>query len=78
MPGKKREKIPLKDWREEQVKKGGLEVMSLFELSLISVMPHDVYQEIKNRISLALTYLEDGAINTSGDILRSFLRGVKE
>jgi hypothetical protein len=72
MPGKKRKKILLKDWREERVKRGDVEVMSLFELSVISVMPEDVYQEINSRISLALTYLEDGAINSSMNILRSF------
>jgi hypothetical protein len=70
-----RKRIPLKDWRKERVKRGDLEVMSLFELSVISVMPDDVYQEIKSRISLALTYMEDGALNASGEILRSFIGG---
>jgi ASC-1-like (ASCH) protein len=75
MPGKKRKKIPLKDWRAERVKKGDLEVMNLLELSVISVMPEDVYEEIKKRISLALMLMEDGAIYSSREILLSFLRG---
>jgi Lar family restriction alleviation protein len=34
--------------------------LNLFELSIVSVMPEDVYHEIKKRIELALTCLEDG------------------
>jgi hypothetical protein len=69
---KKQTTILLKDFRNERVKKGDLEAMNLFELSVISVMPDDVYYEIKNRIELALTYLEDGAVNTARDILLTF------
>jgi hypothetical protein len=50
-----------------------LQEMSLFELSVISVMPRDVFGEIKSRLELALTYLEDGAPNTAKDILERFL-----
>jgi hypothetical protein len=47
--------------------------MNLFELSIISAMPSDVYNEIKARINLAVNYLEDGANSTSLDILHKFL-----
>jgi hypothetical protein len=56
---------------------GNLEAISLFELSVISVMPDDVYHNIRKRIELALTYLEDGAINTARGILQSFTGGIK-
>jgi hypothetical protein len=45
---------------------------TLFELALFSEMPDDVYQEINRRLSLALTYLENGAPNTTKDILGNF------
>ncbi|MDR1230721.1 MAG: hypothetical protein LBK61_04900 [Spirochaetaceae bacterium] len=72
-----RKKIPLKDWREERVKKGDVEAMNLFELSVISVMPDDVYYEIKGRIELALTCLDNGSICASREILRSFIGGYR-
>jgi hypothetical protein len=56
----------------EKGKSKDLSNISLFELSIISVMPNDVYHEIKKRIELALAYLEDGAVNTAKDILRTF------
>jgi hypothetical protein len=74
---KKRETLLLKDLRNEMVKNGDVEAMNLFELSVISVMPDDVYHEIKRRIELALMLLEDGAIHTSKDILQSFVGGMK-
>jgi hypothetical protein len=48
--------------------------MNLFELSIAGIMPSDIYNSIKARISLAVDYLEDGAVNTSLDILRTFLK----
>jgi hypothetical protein len=50
----------------------GLSGMSLFELSIISVMPRDVYHEIKERIELALMSLESGTVDTARNILRNF------
>jgi hypothetical protein len=44
--------------------------MDFFEMHLVSFMPVEIYREIKERLSLALTYLEDGAVNTAKDILR--------
>jgi hypothetical protein len=67
MSGKKRKPSNPANGR---VKK--LSDMGLFELSIISVMPRDVYREIKKRIELARTYLEDRAVNTAKDILRTF------
>jgi hypothetical protein len=72
MPGKKRKPYnPAKGTGKE------LSDMSFFELSVVSVMPDDVYREVKRRIELALTCLEDGAIHASGDILRSLVGGMK-
>jgi hypothetical protein len=48
--------------------------MNLFELSIVSAMPVGIYGEIRNRVELALTYLEDGAGNTAASILRDFLK----
>jgi hypothetical protein len=50
-----------------------LREMNFFELSVISVMPHDIYREIKDRMTLVETYLDDGAPNTAKDILDKFL-----
>jgi hypothetical protein len=50
-----------------------LHEMSLFELSISSVMPRDVYSEIRRRLELALIYMGDGAPNTAKDILERFL-----
>jgi hypothetical protein len=71
---------PEKKWKSYSPAKGAgkkLSDMSFFELSVVSVMPDDVYHEIKKRIELALTYLEDGAVHTSGDVLRSLTGGKK-
>jgi hypothetical protein len=46
---------------------------NLFDLSVIAVMPRDVYEEIKKRVGLALYLLEDGAPNTAADILKGLL-----
>ena len=46
---------------------------TLFEMSLISAMPGDVYKEIKERMELVETYLEDGACITALSILKEFL-----
>ena len=46
---------------------------NLFELSLVGVIPRDVYGAIKDRIGLALIYLDDGAQNTAIEILKEFL-----
>ncbi|MDR1250897.1 MAG: hypothetical protein LBK62_01895 [Treponema sp.] len=64
----------LKDLKDKMVKNGDVEAMNFFELSVISAMPDDVYDEIKRRIGLALTYLEDEATNTATIILREFLK----
>lgn len=40
---------------------------------MISSMPAEVYVTIKERMTLVLTYLEDGAVNTAKDILKRFL-----
>jgi hypothetical protein len=71
---KEREILLLKDLKNKMVENGDVEAMNLFELSVISAMPDDVYDEIKRRIGLALTYLEDGATNTATIILREFLK----
>jgi DNA-directed RNA polymerase subunit RPC12/RpoP len=47
--------------------------MNLFELAAWSSMPSHVYKEIMDRMGLALTYLEDGAVPTAAAILRKFL-----
>jgi hypothetical protein len=54
-------------------KKKELSAMNLFELSVIGVMPRDIYHEIRSLMGLALTYLEDGAVQTSKAILQEFL-----
>ena len=46
---------------------------NLFELAIISLMPRDVLGAIKDRIGLALIYLEDGADITAIKILKQFL-----
>jgi hypothetical protein len=50
-----------------------LSEMSFFALSVISVMPRDVYREIKDRLTVALMCLEDGDPNTAKNILEKFL-----
>jgi hypothetical protein len=47
---------------------------TLFELSVLSVMPMNVYKEIKERMELVQIYLEDGAYKTALEILNGFLR----
>jgi hypothetical protein len=46
---------------------------NLFELSVIEVMSRDAYGAIKDRMSLALNCLEDGAECTAIEILKDFL-----
>jgi hypothetical protein len=46
---------------------------NLFELSVLAVMPRDVYGAIKDRMGLALDCLEAGAENTAIEILKDFL-----
>jgi hypothetical protein len=48
--------------------------MNLFELSITNAIPSGVYMEIRNRLDVVLTYLEDGAHNTAATILREFLK----
>jgi hypothetical protein len=59
--------------KKEKGRYAPLSGMNFFELSVISVMPRDVYTEIRNRLNLVLTYLEDCAPNTAKDILEKFL-----
>jgi hypothetical protein len=59
--------------RLEIIKGKKFSEMNLFELSIVSAMPSDVYNEIRRRTELALTYLEDGAVNTAAAILQKFL-----
>jgi hypothetical protein len=57
---------------EEYVKTAGRPA-SLCEMSLLSVIPWEVYVAIKDRMDLALDCLEAGAENTAIEILEDFL-----
>jgi DNA-directed RNA polymerase subunit RPC12/RpoP len=64
---------PLNEGRDKTLRD-----MTLFDLSVIGVMPRDVFAEIEDRLNLALTYLEAGDPDTAKDILWNFLnRGGK-
>jgi hypothetical protein len=47
--------------------------MNLPALAVFGEIPVEIYDEIKEQVELALTYLEDGASHTAADVLRQFL-----
>jgi len=46
---------------------------NFFELSVIGIMPKDVYEAIRERLGLVLHYIESGWNDSAIDILNEFL-----
>jgi len=62
----------------ERIRDGELSDMGLFELSIRALMPCDVFKEIRRRIELTRSLLEEGKPDAALVVIKSLLRNPQE